>query len=808
MPRIDPRLRAVFLHKTANQELVDRAIRHSLYLERLKTGEAAAITKFLQERVVPDVHAKLSTRLEAIAGGKREVIGTGAFTTARYRSMRTALATEVRAGVRRAHGWFEPRLQDIALSEAEWQAESVRKVFRPLDVNTVLPSQQVLRNITDETLIAGRPMLENFERMGATWVRRISGELRVGIVQGETVDQLARRIREGPTKRAGRDARAIARTGVNEANTRARQEVLQANGDVVKGWQYVATLDSRTTEICASLDGKVFGLDEGGSYYPPQHWNCRSTTVPVLKSWDELGFDKSLGLKEPGPGERPFSSITRQVRGQIEKLSGAERRALREHFTGTVPQKVSYINWMRNQPAAVQNEWLGPGKAALFRAGKYTPTFQNTAAAGRVRGMTLRELRKREGLDVELKPRPPKVDPNAPGSHLTGAQVRERILKDVAALDDELRAVQKQINDVPNRMEMARREFIRKHGGTRQDEIIGTGRLIDIKIEELNKRGIVGADVFKHPEFKQIDKLVDEFHEQVEGGIWQDLKRLQARREEIEKHAKAVGRKWLKVSDPIESEVLQLKPSTTRGRIKLEDRKEQIKEARAFFNSVVSRRTGVRKLRIEVEELTRSQTERQGYLGKAATKTVGLAPGADTKTVVHEFGHILEAQVENPIMLRNSAGFLRDRYLRGWRVRSAADTPWVREYMNNIYVQQKSGSWYKGPARFGDAANLTGTEVMSVGLEKLWENPAAFAKADPEAFDFVVDALRGRFRQRLVELGAQYRPDSLLTARRFGDIDFSEGMDAVWRRIGKAVGEAQPRKVYAVHGAERATIIQ
>ena len=47
---------------------------------------------------------------------------------------------------------------------------------------------------------------------------------------------------------------------------------------------FVATLDSRTSEICQSMDGKVFDYKdrEEGVNYPPLHPNCRSKTRAYL----------------------------------------------------------------------------------------------------------------------------------------------------------------------------------------------------------------------------------------------------------------------------------------------------------------------------------------------------------------------------------------------------------------------------------------------------------------------------------------------------------------------------------------------
>lgn len=50
----------------------------------------------------------------------------------------------------------------------------------------------------------------------------------------------------------------------------------------VEEYEYLATLDSRTSDMCREMDGKIFKLSEymPGTTAPPLHVRCRSTTVP------------------------------------------------------------------------------------------------------------------------------------------------------------------------------------------------------------------------------------------------------------------------------------------------------------------------------------------------------------------------------------------------------------------------------------------------------------------------------------------------------------------------------------------------
>jgi SPP1 gp7 family putative phage head morphogenesis protein len=100
-----------------------------------------------------------------------------------------------------------------------------------------------------------------------------------GIIKGvsnkEMTKQLSQRMDSGR-----KVANRLIRTEVT--NTYA-QSSLQGYNDsgIVKQYEYLATLDNRTSEICTELDGKIFDTDKAitGLNYPPMHPNCRSTTV-------------------------------------------------------------------------------------------------------------------------------------------------------------------------------------------------------------------------------------------------------------------------------------------------------------------------------------------------------------------------------------------------------------------------------------------------------------------------------------------------------------------------------------------------
>lgn len=62
----------------------------------------------------------------------------------------------------------------------------------------------------------------------------------------------------------------------------------------VEEYEIVATLDSRTSEICQDMDGKHFPMEDyqAGITAPPFHVYCRSTTVPYFDDEFTLGEER------------------------------------------------------------------------------------------------------------------------------------------------------------------------------------------------------------------------------------------------------------------------------------------------------------------------------------------------------------------------------------------------------------------------------------------------------------------------------------------------------------------------------------
>ena len=100
---------------------------------------------------------------------------------------------------------------------------------------------------------------------------------------------------------------------MGEATAKAYEEMN------VDKYQFLATLDNRTSEICQSLDGKVFDLKDRvvGVNASPMHPRCRSCEIPYMDNEYSTRFardDKGKRIEVP-------SSMTYEEWVKIYKIN-------------------------------------------------------------------------------------------------------------------------------------------------------------------------------------------------------------------------------------------------------------------------------------------------------------------------------------------------------------------------------------------------------------------------------------------------------------------------------------------------------
>lgn len=345
--------------------LIEATIRHQVMLEQLKSGEAEKITKYLQE--IDKVLRDRLTR-DDLTGWGRD----------RLEKMLAEVDGQILAIYSRYSREFAKGLEEIAEYEAAFETRSLDQVL--VNFSTVAPTLPALRAAIKARPLqvqgaGGGKLLDSFLEDWTTAERsRLINAVRLGFTQGMTNFQIIQSIRgtkaanysDGVLAISSRNADAIVRTAVQHVSNVARFETWNANRDVVTGYRWVSTLDSRTTQVCRSLDGRVFSMGNGPM--PPAHIRCRSTTVAELDS----RFDF---LKEG---------------------------ATRSSKDGYVDAGETYYDWLAKQPVSFQDQAIGKTRGKLFRDGGLSvERFTALQLDRRFKPQTLEQLKALETLAFE-----------------------------------------------------------------------------------------------------------------------------------------------------------------------------------------------------------------------------------------------------------------------------------------------------------------------------------------------------------------------------------------------------------------------
>ena len=243
-----------------------------------------------------------------------------------------------------------------------------KKIF-----DQALPAAILLKTPTQAALIkavGSRPIAESglikdlVPRMSQKTAEKVDNIILQMTANGATNQQIAQRLRgtkannykDGELEVSRRNAMTIARTATNHISNVTLDEVIKDNSDIVQDVQWISVLDGRTSATCQALDKQIFPVDEGPR--PPAHPNCRSVVVPYIKGLDDI------------QGVRSSEAITLKTKRNLDKLSTAERRAIRSQLSQRVSEGESYGTWLKKQDPKFVQEVLGKGKSELFLSGK------------------------------------------------------------------------------------------------------------------------------------------------------------------------------------------------------------------------------------------------------------------------------------------------------------------------------------------------------------------------------------------------------------------------------------------------------
>ena len=318
-------------YKKAAEELQERI---GAYFEQLKKRDAEQLQR-LKAGEITEADYK-QWRLAQIGRGKR------------FEALRDRVAERMTAANTVAAAYINGRTPGIYSLNRNYAAYTIERQAGA-DVGFALWDQQTVRRLIVEQpeLMPYYPPERTVQRsIDLAWGKRqISAQLTSGILQGESIQQLADRLQTNIPNMNRDSAIRAARTAVTGAQNAGRQDgyaaAVKMGIELEKRW--LATLDSRTRHDHAAADGQTVAEDRpfivGGHelMYPgdpsgPGHeiYNCRCTMIAQVKGVDRSGAKR--WDRDPETGENVVIEDMTYAQWEAQKRAQAIFKNAREQY--------------------------------------------------------------------------------------------------------------------------------------------------------------------------------------------------------------------------------------------------------------------------------------------------------------------------------------------------------------------------------------------------------------------------------------------------------------------------------------------
>jgi hypothetical protein len=201
-----------------NDDILDLVVSHQVGVQRFASGIVSEILDALKQ-------------VEADIIGKIRDLGDDAsdFSKRRLEAQLKSIQSIMKEASGEMYDKMANDLDGLAHYESDFTIKSITKPS-PFALDVVAPSAEQLSAAVTSEPLQGKYLKEWTSEWGEGAYRRVRNELRVGYVQGETIDEMVRRIKgtkannytDGVMEISRRSATTLVRTAVNDVSNTAR----------------------------------------------------------------------------------------------------------------------------------------------------------------------------------------------------------------------------------------------------------------------------------------------------------------------------------------------------------------------------------------------------------------------------------------------------------------------------------------------------------------------------------------------------------------------------------------------------------
>ena len=211
----------------------------------------------------------------------------------RLRALQTDLQIQLTEATRGQEAGIYKTLKDVAKVS---QATTALRFKKTLDVAFDKIASRKLEKILSSDWVGNMNWSERLWKDRELVGKKVTDILEEGIPQGKSMQDMARDLKDA-TNSSFNDAFRLIRTESAHVDGEVLLESFKQAKAELGYTKYIfdATIDNRTSEICAEKDNKSYLIDEAviGENFPPLHPNCRSTAVLDESSIDESIIEES-----------------------------------------------------------------------------------------------------------------------------------------------------------------------------------------------------------------------------------------------------------------------------------------------------------------------------------------------------------------------------------------------------------------------------------------------------------------------------------------------------------------------------------
>ena len=192
------------------------------------------------------------------------------------------------------------------------------EVTKDLGINAIV-SRDKIKTVLDRPWSGSnfsQRIWSNADKLAQT----VKQEIVNGMIQGINLQTMTKRVSERFETAKKNDVERLLRTEVNYTLNQATLDGYKEAG--IEKYEFSATLDSRTSQICSELNGEIFEIKKiaVGLNYPPMHPRCRSTTIPII-DYESLIKQGREEIGEKDIGDNDKKTLTDNENSSINKES-------------------------------------------------------------------------------------------------------------------------------------------------------------------------------------------------------------------------------------------------------------------------------------------------------------------------------------------------------------------------------------------------------------------------------------------------------------------------------------------------------